>query len=231
MPVQSSSFAAGKKSLPAFLLAAVMLTAFSSLSATDFSVGGLVGYKGGLGFRVTGTVSDFARNFPLAMEIGAGYSMFDPGIATDARRIFINEATNGTPEKNGGAIDFRLDFLYHARMLGIEQAYVFGGVRYSHFTGSFEYVGGNEKFDITSNQVGLGAGVKALFPMSGRVDFIIVTGLEYFFPVSLSGHDTIYSPDNDNVNPKENFLYADADAAVNQPKLQGVVLLGVSVRL
>jgi hypothetical protein len=221
----------GGRAARATLSGLLTLLALSVSQAADFSAGGLVGYKGGLGFRATGTVSDFARNFPLALEVGVGYSIHEPGNAADARRIFINEATNGTPEKHGYAWDLRFDFLYRTTMLGIERAYLFGGVRYSLFTGNFEYVGGNENFDITSNQFGLGAGVKALFPMGNRIDFVLTAGLDYYFPAALKGHDTAYAPDNDNVNPKENFTYSDADAAVNQPKLQPVILLGVNIRL
>jgi hypothetical protein len=219
------------RSSRAFVLTLLLFMGVIVSRAADFSVGGLVGYKGGLGFRATGTVFDFAREFPLAIEIGIGYSIHDPGIATDVRRIFINEATNGTPEKSGYAWDFRFDFLYHTRMLGVERAYLYGGVRYSLFTGNFDYVGGNENFDITSNQVGIGLGLKTLFPMSNRVDFVLTAGLDYHFAAALKGHDTTYAPDNDNVNPREDFVYADADAAVNQPKLQPVLMLGVNVRL
>jgi hypothetical protein len=225
--VPPAAFRVWRRALPA-VLAAVLV---GSAQAADFALGGLVGYKGGLAFRVTGTVSEFARNFPLALEAGIGYGTHDPGIATDARRIFINEATNGTPEKFGYTWDMRLDFLYRTQMLGIERAYLYGGIRYSLFTGNFEYIGGNEKFDITSDQFGLGMGVKTLFPMGSRIDFVLTAGLEYFFPAALKGHDTTYTPDDDNVNAKEEFVYADADGAVNQPKLQPVVLLGVSVRL
>jgi hypothetical protein len=199
--------------------------------AAEFQAGGLIGYKGGLSFRATLTISEFAQNFPLAMEAGIGYTSFDPGIALDARRVFINDATNGTPEKTGSQWDLRLDFLYRVHVLGIERAYLYGGVRYSIFTANFDFVGGNENFDVTSNQVGLGVGLKSLFPMGNRFDFVISAGLEYYLPAVLSGHDTEYAPDNDNVNPRQGYSYADADAAINQPKLQPVILLGISYRL
>ena len=102
-----------------------------------------------------------------------GHTRLDPGIAADARKIFINDATNGTPEKSGWMWDLRMDFLYRLRILGLQDAYAYAGVRYSMFTGNFKYIGGNEDFDVTSNQWGWGAGVKASFPMGKIVAFTL----------------------------------------------------------
>ena len=40
-----------------------------------------------------------------------GYTQLNPSDALDARHIFINDNTNGTPQKKGRIFDFRLDFL------------------------------------------------------------------------------------------------------------------------
>ena len=72
-----------------------------------FSGGVLAGYNRGLGFRANVTASNFAREFPFKLRLGLGYTFLNPGDALDARRIFINNNTNGTPEKNGRSIRFQ----------------------------------------------------------------------------------------------------------------------------
>ena len=49
--------------------------------------------------------------------LGIGYTTLDPGNASDARRIFINNATNGVPKKKGKAFDYRLDFMWETNVL------------------------------------------------------------------------------------------------------------------
>jgi len=209
------------------LLLALMLGT-GVVNAADFSLGGLVGYKGGASVRLIGTVSNFAEEFPLAMEFGAGLTWLNPGIPADARRIFINDATDGTPEKSGSQWDLRLDFLYRLKVMGRSRLYAYAGVRRSMFTGNFKFVGGNEDFDIRCNQWGLGAGVKGLFAMGKNVDFTVGVGFDEYFANTLQGHDTSYSPDGETVNGHHQYTYDDADAAINQPKFQPTAMIGIS---
>jgi len=61
-----------------------------------------------------------------------------------ARKVFINEATNGTPEKSGYTWDFGFNFLIPVHPFGMQEPYLYFGVRRTMFTGSFKYIGGNE---------------------------------------------------------------------------------------
>lgn len=105
---------------------------------------------------------------------------------------------------------------------------MYGGVRYARFTGNFRFVGGNEDFDIRNSQWGLGGGCESYFDVSRHLDMILTAGIDYYFSGTLSGHDTAYSPTGDDVNPREDYTYADADAAIGQPKLTPLLMLGVS---
>jgi hypothetical protein len=67
--------------------------------------------------------------------------------------------------------------------------------------------------------------------MNQRMSLLISGGAEYFFSSRLSGHDTSYSPDGDDVNPRKDYTYNDADEAVDQPTLRPVALVGFSYRL
>ena len=192
---------------------------FGSLSA---------GYKSGLSFRGTAGLANFAQGFPMSLEFGITYSNVDPGDPFPARRVFIANATNGTPEKYGTTWDFRLDFLYNLNIRGPKAIYVFAGPRFSMFDAHFHYVGANEEFDVTSNPWGVGVGMKGLFAITNRVDLVLSGGFDNYFDTSIHGHDTTYNPDNQNVNPHENFTYKDAKAVVNTPRFQGVLMLGLS---
>ena len=194
----------------------------------DFFTGLSAGYKGGISVCGSAGMSSFAQGFPLGLEFGLTYSRIDPGDPFPARRIFIADATNGTPEKSGLTWDFRMDFLYNLRVSGPKGVFLFAGPRLSLFTGSFHYVGANEEFDVTSTQWGLGFGGKGLFAISYRVDLMLSAGFDYYFKGPLHGHDTTYSPDDQNGNPKENFIYTDAAAVINTPKLQPTMMIGLA---
>ncbi len=193
----------------------------------DFAIGGLLGYQSGFGVQVFATASNFAQGLPVSVRLRVGRTSTDPGDPVAARKIFINDATNGTPMESGRTWDGALDVLVprgpHSR--------VWLGLRYAHFLGNFRFIGGNEDFDIRSASWGLAAGADLTFPMSSRVDLVISGGAEAYFSSRIQGHDTSYSPNGQNVNPRENFTYRDADRAIHQPKLRPTLMVGVSRRL
>ncbi len=43
---------------------------------------------------------------------------------------------------------------------------------------------------------------------------------------TVASHDTSYSPDDENINPREDNTYEDADNSVNQPKILPRVMFG-----
>jgi hypothetical protein len=216
------------KKIKVILLFIFILTPATLVYAANFSADILAGYSGGPGFQINFVTADFAQGFPLNVQLGIAYSGHDPGNAADARKIFINDATNGDPEKSGRMWDFRLDFLYKVKWLSMQRAYVYGGPRYSQFTANFVFVGGNEDFDISSDQWGIGFGIKSYFAMGAKVDFVATVGFDYYLDSALYGHDTVYNPDGENVNPRNGYTYEDADNAVSDPNFQLRLLLGVN---
>ncbi|MGB6123513.1 MAG: hypothetical protein WBG80_16520 [Bacteroidota bacterium] len=211
-------------------VALLMISMGTTAEAAQFSTGIEAGYNGGLSFRVSGMVAEFARGFPLGLELGVGHTRLDPGDPAAARKIFINDATNGTPQKAGWAWDMRFDFLYDVNLLQASKLYLYGGVRYSMFTANFNFIGGNEDFDVTSNQWGVGLGAKGLFAVSNSIDFSVTAGFDNYFENALKGHDTSYSPDGLDVNGRNDYTYEDAAQAVNQPGFQPLFMIGVAYR-
>ncbi len=192
-----------------------------------FSVGGMLGYDSGLGVHAFATVSDFAQGLPVTVRLRLGRTSTDPGDPAAARRIFINDATNGTPVESGRTWDGGLDVLVPRG----EHRRLWAGLRYTHFLGHFTFIGGNEDFEIRSSLWGLAAGADLTFPMSPGMDLVVSGGAEAYFSGRLQGHDTSYSSDGQNVNPRGTYTYTDADRAINQPKLRPILMVGVSRRL
>lgn len=205
---------------------------------SKISAGILTGYNMGYGIQGNLALKRSASELPFDLRVGVGYTFMNPGHAMDARRIFINNNTNGTPEKSGRSIDYRLDFMLPKPIFGIQNSYIVLGPRGSSFKGNFKYVGGNEEFDVISHQWGLGGGLESHFNMAKNLSLVIAVGLDYYIPSTLHGHDTSYSPDNDNVNARNNnenddnpFTYKDANEAIAQPAFMPYAMIGVTLDL
>jgi hypothetical protein len=225
----------------ALLLLSIGSSAFGQekeKSPLKYSASIVTGYNRGFGIQTNITASDFSKNFPISLRLGVGLSLLNPGNAADARRIFINNATNGVPEKNGRSFDFRLDFMFPKTIFGNSNSYVVVGPRYSTFRGHFDYIDGNEVFDVTSQQWGVGLGLENHFKMTQKLSLFLTYGVDCYLPSTLTGHDTSYSPDNDNINPEENnqndnnpFNYKDANKAIYQPFIMPRVMIGLNINL
>ncbi len=207
----------------------VFTTSFSQSNyyyGPKFYGGVSIGYYGGFGIQGNGTISHFVREIPLSFRIGLGYTSIDPGRPVDARKIFINDATNGVPEKSGRVWDMRADFLYPIRLFS--HSSIYAGIRYSLFTADFRFIDGNEFFTISNEEFGLGGGLETQFSISSNMYLVFSAGADYYFSGAIYGHDTSYSPDGQDVNPRNDYTFNDADNAINQPKLQPRAMIGIN---
>lgn len=198
-------------------------------TAGDF-VGGLhVGTSGGLGFQASGTLVNFTRDVPLSARFTFGYHVSSAGDPYAARRVFINNNTNGTPEDSAHQWQFRFDLMFPVFKIGPQQIVLFGGPRHARYTANFNYVGGNENFDVIARPWGGGLGVETQFVISDRTSFQLQFGVDYYQKTKLSGHDTAYDPDGNHVNPREDYDYASADDAIDQPKVEILAMMGLMI--
>ncbi|ULC58578.1 hypothetical protein MBM09_11680 [Flaviramulus sp. BrNp1-15] len=225
-----------KQSILTVFLLIISFFSYAQIDADEpkLALGFSTGYNRGLGFQLSATALKPFESLPVQIRLGVGLTKLNPGNSADARRIFINNATNGVPEEKAKAFDYRLDFMIDSDFINSEASKIVFGPRYSSFKANFKYVGGNEDFDVTSKQFGLGLGAESQFKINDKLNFLTAIGLDYFFNNTLKGHDTSYSPDNDNVNPRNNnqngdvqFTFKDANKAIKQPALMPRVLLGL----
>lgn len=205
-------------------------------AGVELSLTGSSGYQGGLGLRLGGTVKDAIPGVPLAFSAAVGYAFRDPGDADQARDVFINQTNDGTPEKSGRAWDLRFDVAWLFHIAGLAEAGAYVGVRHSWFMGDFRYVGGNEDFEVVSNEWGWGAGLRGALAMTPSWLISFQAGFDHYPAWTLTGHDATYSSSGSSVNARNNnagytYVSRDADRAINQPKFVPSVLLGVTYRL
>lgn len=227
-----------KSTISALLLFTSFMLNAQNTSESSFALGLNTGYNNGFTVQLNATALQPLQSVPIQIRFGAGYTKMAAGNSADARRIFINNATNGVPEEKAKAFDYRLDVLWPSSLLNLDEAYLSMGPRYSSYTANFKYVGGNEDFDVTSKQFGIGLGAESRFEISDKLNLVTAAGLDYFFNNTLKGHDTSYSPDDDNVNPRndnqnneEQFTFEDANEAIKQPGFMPRIMVGVSYRL
>jgi hypothetical protein len=186
------------------------------------------GYYGGVGLHLSGTLGNFAQGFPLSVRFSFGRASAEPGDPLLARKVFINNNTNGTPEESGHVTTFRLDFSRPVNLSSHYRSAFFVGARHSRFVGEFVYVGGNEDFEVRCNQWGVGTGLDNFFAIGHSLDLVVTTGVDYYFAAKLYGHDSSYFPDGTSINSRDDYQYEDADDAVNQPKIRLMLMIGLS---
>jgi hypothetical protein len=83
---------------------------------------------------------------------------------------------------------------------------------------------------VTNHSWGVGAGLEGTADINPRFALMLSGGAEYFGKGDLHGHDATYSPDNENVNSRKDYVYRDADEAINQPTIEAKLMGGIVYR-
>jgi hypothetical protein len=217
----------------AILAMALSLGAVPGAWALDVYQGVESGYYGDVAGILRFSLRGLSQRVPVELRLMAGAAyQFDSGDATLARKIFINDNTGGTIEKYGTNLLVGLDLAY--RLLGGPDLALnaFAGPRGSFYSAHYTFVGNNESFAVRSNAAGIGGGASVVLRMGKRTVGTLTAGVDYFFPAKLYGHGTYtYTPDGVDQNPRNDYTYEDADAAVNQPRLLPALTLGVEYLL
>jgi hypothetical protein len=211
------------------LLAAPWICA-SPARAVDLGASGMIGYQQGFGIRATGDASHLVTGLPLGLSFSVAYVMMNPGDPVAARSIFINDATDGTPESSGQSWTLGLNLVWNLRVPGVEGFGILLGPRFSAFSGRFRYVGGNEDFTVTTNEWGVGTGAQCSIPVSRHWGIALSAGFDWYPSATLYGHDTSYASSGTIVNGRANYTWASANEAVNQPQFVPSILVGVAWR-
>jgi len=212
-----------------FLMTVSLLSLFAgAATAAQLTAGLNLGHAMAPGAELTAEAAEFADGLPFSVRLGVGYAQPDGGDAVAARRVFINDATNGTPESSGKVWMGRLDLVREFDHGLLDGARVYGGPRYAAFTGNFNYVGGNEDFDVRSNHWGWGGGLEWRWPVGDAMNFSLGGGADWFMAARMDGHDTAYEPGGEAGTERDDYSYEDADDAIDQPALEWRIGVGIS---
>ncbi len=196
-----------------------------------FNIGLSLGTNGGFSGEINGMITNLTQEMPINIRFAVGYTSLEPGVPEEARQIFINDATNGVPVENGRIYSYKFDFMIPFNLFALEKSYLYIGPRYKRFTANFNFVGGNEDFDIRSNQWGLGTGLETYFSVSQKFKMVLTSGVNYMKENRLQGHDTAYDPNGTTGLERNDYTYEDADNAINQPKLELKLMIGFTYGL
>jgi len=214
------------------LAAAVISGPAHAMDKYDLLMGG---YYDGPSVEGTWGFSNIFSNVPLGAEIGLGYSWTPAGNGTLARMVFINQDTGGDNDEqsSGGVLDLTMNVTYPLNQTyGPVKFYVFGGPRVGHYDVRWDYMGGDEDFDVVSWVYGLGGGLRGIMPLGKKVNAVLQLGLDYYPRTSIYGHDATYYPNDSNVNARNNgagytYTYADAVSATTVPHIRPRVMFGI----
>jgi len=206
-----------------------MIISVINLTGAKLNPGIDIGYYNGPGFSLYIT-SDSIPSKKTTGRFSLGISFPYPGNPVLARKVFINDATNGIPHGKGRSYNFGFDLIKKLRLKIYPKSKFFFGIRYSMFRAMFKYTGGNEEFTITSNNFGIGVGTDYYFKLTRKRSLKISTGIDYFFKARIHGHDTTYYPDNQNINPRRSYGFSDADSSVNQPDIEFKIVFGLTAK-
>lgn len=193
-----------------------------------------MGFNSDLGVYMGVRFDEFSKTSPIYFEGRGGYIyQKDPGDATEARKIFINDNGGGQIEKFGESYNISLEVGY-TWMKGDNFSVDFSASGLMDFyNANFAYIGDNEVFAVKTAAYGLGAGVALKVPISKTENFFVIkTGMEYYFKSSIEAHGTyIYTTDGKDDNPRNDYTYEDADRVINQPEMNIYVLLGIIYKI
>jgi hypothetical protein len=223
-----------RKLTPLYAFVLVLFSVFlgsAPVQAGDFIGGVNLGTEAGFGVHLHGTFRNFTQDLPLSARFTFGYHSANAGDPYAARRVFINNNTNGTPEDSAKYLQGRFDLVFPVLSLGNQKVFMFAGPRLAKYTAEFIYVGGNEDFEVKTSPWGAGFGLETYFAINHRTDFMIQLGLDHFLKSDLEGHDTTYTADGDHINPREDYDWDSANEAVDQPETEILAMIGIQMKL
>lgn len=209
------------------------LLSISNIYAASKAISLEGGNINGYGARGNFGVYPLTHSLPFYIEAGAGmFYQSDPGVAEDARSIFINDNSGGDIEEYGTTLVLSADIGYTFVNSRSIAGSFYGGPRYSFYRANFTYEGDNEEFAVKHDTHGFGMGLRIESRISQRSSLFAKAGLDYYVPSKLYGHGKFtYNPDDKDDNPRGDYSYEDADNAVNQPTWTPVITVGISYRI
>lgn len=112
---------------------------------------------------------------PFGVRLGVGFAATDPFVNS------VSQAAGITLDSESGSnLTLGLDFSYSLDFQSAFTLSPYAGARYNLFSGQAR--SGVNTYQATSNQLGLGAGLRAGYYLDSQFSLLADFGLDYFFP-------------------------------------------------
>lgn len=220
---------------------AVLAGLLTAAMAQKFSVEAGAGFYGGLGGQLAVVAEDLAPGLPLGVRLGVGFATSDALNDDVAYARVTGTQKWGDYKKNnelsewGQNVTLSLDVLYKLNGLGLPvEVAPYAGLRYNLFSGG--YTDPNNKVSdksrtVSSNQLGLGLGVRAAYPLMPNLSLVGDLGVDYYFNACIK---EVTEPDSGS-KTESSFCpsdsgYDDANKFVTQPEWVFKLRLGAAYR-
>lgn len=193
-----------------------------------------IGYSQDLGLYMGLRLEDSSKDFPIFLQGRGGYVyQVEPGNATEAREIFINDNAGGNIEEYGESYMLALDLGYKLKDWEKFSLEVTLSGLWNYYLAHFAFIGNNESFAVNTSSFGVGAGAALRIPISkSQSALMLKTGLEYYPKALLEAHGTyFYTPDGEDDRVRNDYTYEDADKAINQPEYRFYLQVGLLYRI
>ena len=219
------------------LLAA--LAGFLTLAmAQKFSVEAGAGFYGGFGGQLAVVAEDLAPGLPLGVRLGVGFATsdaLDDGYDLGGGTTWGDIKEAGEFSEWGQNVTLSLDVLYKLGGLGFPvEVAPYVGVRYNFFSGGYTDPEDNSTIKtgtISSNQLGLGLGVRAAYSLMPNLSLVGDLGVDYYLKACISTEtiDDSGSKTTNTVCPDDSG-YDNLDELVTQPEWVLKLRLGAAYR-
>jgi hypothetical protein len=207
------------------VLCVLLGAAAPAMAETSLDV--LLGFNGGTGGQVGFKWAPIQPHLPWGARVSAAYIRGDGGDGSTAYALWTGVTPGTNPDEEATTWSFRLDANYRFRNRSFSELSVFGGLRHARFTAEFTERATSSLLKIESAPWGLGAGLEADYEFGSSSDLVVVVGLDYYFKAALKGdNDVTFEPGQETGG----VSYDEADKAVGQPRLELLVMAGLSFR-
>ena len=167
----------------------------------------MTGYTGGFGINLYGTISEFSYDTPLSVRFGGGYNIREAGNPWDARKIFINDNTNGDPAESAHSFDLRLDFAYPVNLFSIRKSLLKLDQDILCIHPHLNLLAAMNFLILQLHNSDLVQDLETYFGISPNLSLVFSGGFDYYFDAQIGGHDSAYNPDGTDVSGREDYTY------------------------
>ena len=227
--LQRGRSSVGRSALTIGAAAVCLLLGAAPAAAVDGTVA--AGWNVGLGLDVgSRTFDHFTRDLPLSARLGLGYHNADAGRSLRGpQHLHQRQHQRRSPRSSGrglaAALRPAVPGLQARRRTSCTPWSARAHARLQPPTSTTSAATRTSTSPATPGA--WASASRATSPSRRPPTFVLQAGFDWYGKAKLAGHDTAYLPSGDDVNPRNDYDWDDADAAIDQPRWEVVFSMGV----